>query len=156
MTQKPTVQLKKIIICIFKKEYQDSFGAFKVLGGCSRRRTSHPRIAHGQWYTEWSAEEVKWEQGRGPKRPMSCKAYFRPLGQFSMIFNGNYVFSTISCQFFILSKYNFAFFFIFCEFSMVSNGKFASCHFPMLFNGNLKIEKLWGRGGTYIRMDGWM
>ena len=32
MTQKPTVQLKKIIICIFKKEYQDSFGAFKVLG----------------------------------------------------------------------------------------------------------------------------
>ena len=72
-----------------------------------------------------------------------------------MIFNGNYVFSTISCQFSMLSNCNFTFFFIFCEFSMLSNGKFASCHFPMLFNGNLRIEKLWGRGGhIYVRTDG--
>ena len=63
MTQKPTVQLKKIITCIFKKEYQDSFGAFKVLGGCRRRRTSNPRIAHGQRYPmlclERSTENVQ-------------------------------------------------------------------------------------------------
>ena len=73
-----------------------------------------------------------------------------------MIFNGNYVFSTISCEFSMLSNCNFAFFFIFCEFSMLSNGKFASCLFPLLFNGNLRIEKLQGRGGdvcTFGRMD---
>ena len=85
-----------------------------------------------------------------------------------MIFNGNYVFSTISCEFSMFSNCNFAFFFIFCEFSMLSNGKFASCHFPMLFNekfafchfpllfnGNLRIEKLQGGtyGLTYVRTD---
>ena len=67
-------------------------------------RQSHPRIAHGQRYPmpclEWLAKEVEWEQGSGPKGPMSCstqrwislhpeKAYFRPMGHFSMIFNGN-------------------------------------------------------------------
>ena len=39
--------------------------------------TSHPRIAHGQRYLmpclEWLAEEVEWEQGSGPKKPMSCR-----------------------------------------------------------------------------------
>ena len=39
--------------------------------------TSHPRIAHGQRYPmpcwEWLAEEVEWEQGSGPKGPMSCR-----------------------------------------------------------------------------------
>ena len=39
--------------------------------------TSHPRIAHGQRYPmpclEWSTEEVEWEQGSGPKGPMSCR-----------------------------------------------------------------------------------
>ena len=39
--------------------------------------TSHPRIAHGQRYPmpcwEWSSEEVEWEQGSGPKGPMSCR-----------------------------------------------------------------------------------
>ena len=42
-----------------------------------RKRTSHPRIAHGQWYPmpclEWLAEEVEWERGSGPKGPMSCR-----------------------------------------------------------------------------------
>ena len=39
--------------------------------------TGHPRMAHDQWYPmpclEWSAEEVEWEQGNGPKGPMSCR-----------------------------------------------------------------------------------
>ena len=39
--------------------------------------TSHPRIAHGQRYPmpclEWLAAEVEWEQGSGPKGPMSCR-----------------------------------------------------------------------------------
>ena len=34
---------------------------------------------------------------------------------------------------------------------MLFNGKFAFCQFPMLFNGNLRLEKL---GGMYRRMDG--
>ena len=40
-------------------------------------RTSHLRIAHGQRYPmpclEWLALEVEWEQGSGPKGPMSCR-----------------------------------------------------------------------------------
>ena len=39
--------------------------------------TSHPRIAHGQRYPMpclgWSSEVVEWEQGSGPRGPMSCK-----------------------------------------------------------------------------------
>ena len=34
---------------------------------------------------------------------------------------------------------------------MLFDGEFAFCHFPMLFNGNLRIENL---GGTYGRTDG--
>ena len=59
-------------------------GVYKWNGGRSGKvkalthvLTSHPRIAHGQRYTmpcwEWSNEEVEWEQGSGPKGPMSCR-----------------------------------------------------------------------------------
>ena len=101
-------------------------------------------------------------KGPGGGKKSKVVQLYTPL----MIFNGNYVFSTISCEFSMFSNCNFAFFFIFREFSMLSNGKFASCHFPMLFNekfafcdfpllfnGNLRIEKLPG-GGTYVRRDG--
>ena len=73
---------------------------------------------------EWSAEEVEWEQGSGPKGPMSCrtqgwisirpeKAYLRPLGQFSMIFNGNLAFFLISHQFFHVIQWELHIFFHF-------------------------------------------
>ena len=125
---------------------------------------------------EWSAEEVEWEQGSGPKGPMSCrtqgwislrpeKAYFRPLGQFSMIFNGSYIsfynflliFHVIQWEFHFLSIFyviqlqfcNFCYLFlnfpcywmgymhfsIFCNLSMLFNGKVVFCRLPMLFNG---------------------
>ena len=66
------------------------------------RRTSHPRIANGQRYPmpclEWLAAEVEWEQGSGPKGPMSCrtqgwisrnpeKANLRPLGATFLVFH---------------------------------------------------------------------
>ena len=37
---------------------------------------------------------------------------------------------------------------------MLFNWKFAFCQFSMLFNGNFRLEKLWG--GTYGRMYGCM
>ena len=40
-----------------------------------------------------------------------------------------------------------------CKFSILFNEKFAFCQFFMLFNGNLRLEKLWG-GRTDGRMDG--
>ena len=164
----------------------------------SRRRNCCPRIAHGQRYPmpclEWLVEEVEWEQGSGPKGPMSCrtqgwisihpeKAYLRPLGQFSMIFNGSLAFFSISHQFFHVIQWElhiyFHFFinfpcysmgilhffsfscqweicilYFFWKFSMLFNGEFAFCQFSMLFNGNLRIEKLQGRGGTDGRTDG--
>ena len=47
--------------------------------------TSHPRIAHGQRYQmpclERSVEGLEWEQGRGPKGPMSS----RTQGRFSKL-----------------------------------------------------------------------
>ena len=36
---------------------------------------------------------------------------------------------------------------------MLFNGRFVFCQFPMLFNENLRLEKLWG--GTDGRTDGW-
>ena len=43
----------------------------------NKRRTSNPRIVHGQRYPmpclEWSNEIVEWEQGSGLKEPMSCR-----------------------------------------------------------------------------------
>ena len=43
----------------------------------NKRRTSNPRIVHGQRYPmpclEWSNEEVEWKQGSGPKGLMSCR-----------------------------------------------------------------------------------
>ena len=89
---------------------------------------------------EWSAEEVEWEQGSGPKRPMSCrtqgwislrpgKAYFRPLGQFSMIFNGSHAFFSISYQFSMLFNENFIFF-LFCYPIRISH----FFHFLLIFN----------------------
>ena len=60
--------------------------------------------------------------------------------QFTISFNGNFTFSHFSK--------------IFCVF----NGKQVFCQFPMLFNGNLKLEKLWGGGERtdrrmYVRTD---
>ena len=37
---------------------------------------------------------------------------------------------------------------------MLFNGKFVFCQFPMLFNGNLRLEKLWGGGRTDGRTYG--
>ena len=118
--------------------------------------------------SEWLAGVVEWEQGSGPKGPMSCrtqgwisirpeKAYLRPLGQFSMIFNGSlaffFNFSPIFPCYSMGITHLFSFFH---QFSMLFNGNFAFCQFSMLFNGNLRIEKLRGEGGTDGRMDGHM
>ena len=54
------------------------------------KKTSHPRIAHGQRYPlpclQWSSEVVEWEQGSGPKGPMSCRTQGwisrRPEGEY--------------------------------------------------------------------------
>ena len=120
---------------------------------------------------EWLAEEVEWEQGSGPKGPMSCrtqgwisirpeKAYLRPKEQFSMIFNGTFAFS----QFFVMLpcysmgisncfhfssifhviQWEICIFLLFCKFSMLFKGKFAFHQLSMLFNENLRLEKLWG------------
>ena len=95
---------------------------------------------------EWSAEEMEWEQGSGPKRRMCCrtqgwislhpeKAYFRPLGQLSMIFNESFTFFSISCQFSMLFNENFIFFSFFYQFSMLSNWNFAFFFiFLLIFN----------------------
>ena len=119
--------------------------------------------------------------GSGPKGPMSCRtqwwisirpenAYLRPKEQFSMIFNGTFAFS----QFFVMLpcysmgisncfhfssifhviQWEICIFLLFCKFAMLFNGKYAFYQLSMLFNGNLKLEKL-RRGGTYGRMYGW-
>ena len=149
-------------------------GIYQMTGGPHVKKlwvgkTSHPRISHGQRYPmpclEWSAEEVEWEQGSGPKRPMSCrtqgwisirpeKAYLRPLGQFSMIFNGSLAFFSISHQFFHVIQWElhiyFHFFINFPCYSMGILHFFSfSCQFSMLFNEKFAFFTFFGSFPCY-------
>ena len=49
------------------------------IGATALKQTSPPRIALGQQYPmpclEWSSERVEWDQGGGPKGPMSYKTH---------------------------------------------------------------------------------
>ena len=87
-----------------------------------------------------------------PCYSMGITHFFSFFHQFSMLFNGNFAFFSFFCQFSMLFNEKFAFFYFFWKFSMLFNGEFAFCQFSMLFNGNLRIEKL--QGGTYGRTDG--
>ena len=62
------------------------------------------------------------------------------------IFNGNFIFFLFFGQLSMLFNGKFVFFYL------LFNGRFAFCQFSMLFNGNLRIEKL--GGGTDGRTDG--
>ena len=73
-----------------------------------------------------------------------------------MLSNRNFAFFAffaffVNFQCYSMGNLHFSFFF---KFSLLFNGKFAFYHFPMLFNENLRIEKLGGVGErdewTYI------
>ena len=104
----------------------------------------------------WIAEEVEWEQGSGPKGPMSCRtqgwisicperAYLRPLEQFSMILNGKFAFFH---QFAMLFNRNFTFFSFFINFPCYSMESLHFNNFPCYSMG------IWGlrsyRGGATV------
>ena len=50
-------------------------------------------------------------------------------------------------------RWEICIFLFFCKFAMLFNGKFAFFHFLMVFNGDLRIEKLWGGKHTDGRTD---
>ena len=92
----------------------------------------------------------------------------RPQQQYYMIFNGKLIFFfqfliNLPCysmgilhfsQFssiFHINQWETYIFLLFHKFSILFNGKFAFCQFPMLFNGNIRFEKL--QGGMYGQTD---
>ena len=81
--------------------------------------------------------------------------FFSISRQFAMLFNGNFIFFSIFINFPCYSIGNMHFFYFSCKFSMLFNGEFAFCQFPILFNGNLRLEKLGGDGRTEGQTDGW-
>ena len=65
----------------------------------------------------------------------------------------------ISDSFYFLSIFHVIFYVIFCKFFMLFNGRFAFDQLSMLFNGNLRLEKLRegrGDGRANRRTDGQM
>ena len=95
------------------------------------------------------AEEEEWEQGSGPKGPMSCRtqgwmfihperAYLRPLQQLSMIFNGSFTFFS----FFIISPW-------------YSLGSLHFFNFSCYSMGIWGLRSFGGEGQTYGGMYRW-
>ena len=100
---------------------------------------------------EWLAAKVEWEQGSGPKGPMSCrtqgwisrrpeKAHLRPLGLLSLLFNENIeFFFHFIVNFPCYSIWILYFFQKIVNFPCYSIGIshfLTSIKFSMLFNGN--------------------
>ena len=128
---------------------------------------------------EWLAAKVEWEQGSGPKGPMSCRTqvYFQTSSDgtffafgatFLVIQWEDWIFFHFIVNFpcysiWILHLFQsfvnfsmlfngcFKFFSFFYQFSMLFNGNFAFLQFSMLFNGNMRLRSF-GEGGG--RKDG--
>ena len=80
--------------------------------------------------------------------------YFLFFHQFSILINWNFAFFFHFSVIFNVIRWEIGIFLYFLKSSILYKGKFAFCHFPMLFNGNLRIEKLREDVRTNIQTEG--